>query len=181
MVTTGGPRRAAPERRPLRSALALALVTLGTVLMSVLGLVAAALLAGSGIDQGLSFDDDGFAGQELAIWLVVVLLVAVGLLLVGIALELASIVLGILVVVRGDGKLRLGAILLLIATAGGLFFSLSVEGTIGSETVTEVLAIVTTVLEVLRWGVLVTGLVILALGIREARAARAGPSAVAPR
>lgn len=168
--SASGPTGERAPERALRPAIWLALVTLATVLLAVLGWVAGTVLAG--VYTGEDFSLQALVnGETFALWLVIGMLVVLAAMLVGLALKVASIVLGILVTLRGSGKLRVGAILLVVAALWDMLFSLTVEGSFDG-TAGQVLSAISTGIEVLRWGVLAAGLVLLVLGIRQLRAGR---------
>lgn len=166
-------RRVPPEKQPLKPAIALAIISLLTVLMSVVGVALVYGFAATGVLDDLAQDQDLLDGQGLVLRIVVIALLSVGFIAITAAMKLASVVLGILVVVRGEGKLRIGASLLLATALFGLFFSFSVDGSLLSGSFEDLLSVLATLAEVARWCVMVAGIVILALGVREVRRERA--------
>ena len=164
--------RVAPERQPLRPAIALAILSLLTVLLELAGVVLVFVVARTGFLEDLARDMD-LDGPGFAARIIVLILGILGVVVIDLGLKLAAVVLGILVVIRGDGKLRIGASLLLAVALFGLFFSLTIEGSMLSGGVETVFAVLQWTIEILRWAVTITGLVLLGLGIGEVRRARA--------
>src|SRR5699024_608330 len=119
--------RVRPGRRPLGPATALAVLSLLTVLLEVAGAVLVVVAARTGLLEDVVRDMDPEGPGSVA-WIVMLVLGVLGVVVVGFGLRLASVVLGILVVIRGDGKLRIGASLLLAIALFGMFFSLTIEG-----------------------------------------------------
>lgn len=167
--------RVPPEKQPLRPAIALALIALVTLLLELAGLALTLVLAESGLFQGEFWDLD-LEEQEFAVRVLALVLGILAFVVVGLGLKVASLVLGILVVVRGDGKLRIGGSLLLAIALLGLFFSLSVELPSLSGSIGTVLVVLQWAAEILRWALMIAGVVLLGLGIREVRRARAAQS-----
>src|SRR5699024_7367961 len=122
-TTTGVP----PQQQPLRPAIALAIISLVSALMSVLGVVAAWVLAATGIMEGGTWAPSPSDGGGFALAIVVLSLLSLLLLLVGIGIQLASFILSLIVVIRGDGKLRTGAAILLAMSLFGVFFSVTLD------------------------------------------------------
>src|SRR5699024_8795049 len=92
--------------------------------------------------------------------------------LVHLALGVTSLVLAIIVLIRGRGHLRAGAILALIAVLGGTLAGAEVTGDIGSAAdvvpqAAGVLAILSTIVQVVMLIVGAGGVVFLVLGLRE--------------
>ncbi|ASK65719.1 hypothetical protein CFK39_07570 [Brachybacterium avium] len=166
-------RRVPPEKQPLKPAIALAIISLLTVLMSVIGAAAVYGFAATGFLDDLAQDQELLGGEGFPIRFVLITLVSMGLIALAAAMKLASAVLGILVVIRGEGKLRIGASLLLATALFGLFFSFSVDGSLLSGTFQDLISLLATLAEVARWCVMVAGIVILALGVSEVRRERA--------
>ncbi|MDN5899650.1 MAG: hypothetical protein L0H74_06230 [Brachybacterium sp.] len=162
-----------PEKQPLKPAIALVIISLATVLMSVVGVALVYGFAATGALEDLAQDQDLLDGQGLVLRIVLIALVSVGLIAITGAMKLAWVGLGIIVVVRGEGKLRIGASLLLATALFGLFFSFSVDGSMLSGTFEDILSVLVMLAEVARWCVMIAGLVILGLGIRGVRRARA--------
>jgi amino acid transporter len=167
---TSTTRRVPPFAQPLRPAIALGVVSLLLVVMTVVG-VAAALLAVGYLGQASM--DEGFATV-----VVVLTLVAVAFTLVMVGLGIAALVLSILVIVKGDGKLRLGAILLLAATVLGTAVSFSTSGdpsqlSDAADALASLASLLGLLVDVAQIVAMIVGLVLLGLGIREVRRARA--------
>lgn len=115
----GTPVPAAP---PVRLATALAVLTTGLLLFQVIGLIAR-FVPWQGVGGGADIDLDQARGIVIVLTVVLVLVV-----LVLLALSLTSIVLSILVAVKGRGLLRRGAVVLLVPIVLGMMFSLDVTG-----------------------------------------------------
>ena len=164
--------RVPPERQPLRPATALAILSLLTVLLEVAGAVLVVVAARTGLLEDVVRDMDPEGPGSVA-WIVMLVLGVLGVVVVGFGLRLASVVLGILVVIRGDGKLRIGASLLLAIALFGMFFSLTIEGPALSGGIETAFAVLQWTVEIFRWALTITGLVLLGLGIGEVRRARA--------
>lgn len=165
-------RRVAPERQPLRPAIALALLSLVTMMLEVAGIVLVYVAGTAGFFADLFPDPESLTGEGFVVRIIVMILVILGYLVVSYGLKLASLILGILVVIRGDGKLRIGAALLLAVAVFGLFFSFSVDAPM-SDGVETAFTVLVWAAEILRWVLTIGGFVLLALGIREVRRARA--------
>ena len=164
--------RVPPERQPLRPATALAVLSLLTVLLEVAGAVLVVVAARTGLLEDVVRDMDPEGPGSVA-WIVMLVLGVLGVVVVGFGLRLASVVLGILVVIRGDGKLRIGASVLLAIALFGMFFSLTIEGPALSGGIEAAFAVLQWTVEIFRWALTITGLVLLGLGIGEVRRARA--------
>lgn len=164
-------RRVAPERQPLRPAIALAILSLVTMVLEVAGIVLVYVAGTAGFFEGVMPDPESLPGEGFVVRIIVMILVILVFVAIGYGLKLASLILGILVVVRGDGKLRIGAALLLAVAVFGLFFSFSVDAPMsgGVETAFTVLVWAA---DILRWVLTIAGFVLLGLGIREVRRAR---------
>ncbi|WP_394213921.1 hypothetical protein [Brachybacterium vulturis] len=162
------------QRQPLRPAIALAIISLLTVLMAVVGIALVTVLAEIGFFEDAEWGRELLDGQDFVVRLIVVMLLSFAVIAVTLGLKLAAAILGIIVVIKGDGKLRIGASLLLAVALTGLFFSFSVDGSMLSGTFDSVLSVLATLAQLVQWGVSVAGIVILGLGIREVRRARAG-------
>ncbi len=167
-------RQVPAQRQPLRPAIALAIISLLTVLMAVVGIALVTVLAEIGFFEDAEWGRELLDGQDFVVRLIVVMLLSFAVIAVTLGLKLAAAILGIIVVIKGDGKLRIGASLLLAVALTGLFFSFSVDGSMLSGTFDSVLSVLATLAQLVQWGVSVAGIVILGLGIREVRRARAG-------
>lgn len=170
-------RRVHPEQQPLRPAVALALISLLMGVMTLVGVALVYVLAATGFFENIEWEQDLVSGRDFATRIAVFTILGLALFAISAGMELASVILGILVVVKGDGKLRIGASLLLATALFGLFFSFSVDPSTFSDasgTLSTVVSVAQTVAEVARMGVTIAGLVILMLGIREVRRARSG-------
>ena len=148
-----------PADQPLKPAVAL----VSTSLLMVLALAGTYLL-------GMLT-----AGQIAPQLLVTVVL---ALALVVAMLGLASFVLAVVVLAKGGGKLRLGAALMVAAALLGFVFSFSVSGNVSqmpdaAVAVSNVFSVLEVVLEVFRAIVMIAGIVLLVLGIRQTRRERA--------
>lgn len=159
-----------PADQPLRPAVALVITSLLMVLALagtyLLGMLATETAAGS------------MMAGEIPPQLIVTAVIALGLVLAMIGLGLASFVLAIVVAVKGEGKLRLGAALMVAASLLGLVVSFSVSGDVSqmpdaAVAVSNVFSLLEVIVEVIRAVVMVVGLVILVLGIRQVRRGRA--------
>lgn len=161
-----------PNAQPLKPAVALAIITLLTALLTLLGAVGMWVLSATVALEDLAWVQALFDGSDIASTIIVISLI--GLVLTGLALgvQLATLILAIIVVVRGDGKLRVGAAILLAMALMGMFFSLSVDLPTSTSALTDVLSAVAFALWALEWCVTVAGFVVLSLGIREVRRAR---------
>ena len=168
-TTTGVP----PQQQPLRPAIALAIISLVSALMSVLGVVAAWVLAATGLMDSGAWVPSPSDGSGFALAIVVLSLLGLLLLLVGIGIQLASFILSLIVVIRGDGKLRTGAAILLAMSLFGVFFSVTLDLPSSAGAITNVITFLGTAVQVLRWCGLVAGVAVLWLGIGEVRRARA--------
>lgn len=166
--------RVPPERQPVRPAIALVIISLVTMLMGAVGIALVYAISATGLFDGAAWAQDLGDGPGLVGRIIVLSVVVLAFIGVFLGLKLASVVLGILVVVRGDGKLRIGASMLLAVTLLELFFSVSLEGSSITGTVADVLTVLGWAATLARWGVMVAGVVVLWLGIREVRSARAG-------
>src|SRR5699024_1870377 len=164
--------RVAPERQPLRPAVALATLSLLTVLLELAGVVLVFVASRTGFLEDVVRDMD-LEGPGFVARIIVLIVGILGVVVIDLGLKLAAVVLGILVLIRGDGKLRIGAGLLLAIALFGLFFSLTIEGSMLSGGVETAFAVLQWTVEILRWTLTIAGLVLLALGIREVRRARA--------
>ena len=161
-----------PAAQPLKPAVALAIIALLTAALSLLGAVVGWVLSATGYLEDAAWARALFEGDVASTILLVSLL---SLVLIGLALavQLATMILALLVVIRGDGKLRTGAAMLLAMALFGMFFSLSVDLPASASAVTDVLAVLALAVQALRWCVTVAGAVVLCVGIREVRRARA--------
>lgn len=166
-------RRVPPQSQPLRPAIALAIISLLTLVMSAAGLVLVYVLAASGFLEAGASGQELLDGQGVAVRIIVISLLALGLIAVALGLRLAVVILGIIVVVKGDGKLRIGASLLLAVALTGMFFSFSMDGSMVSGAFESAFSVLSWLAQLLQWGVSLAGIVILWLGIREVRRARA--------
>ena len=161
--------RVAPHQQPLRSAIALGVVTAVGLLMALVGM--AALFLDERDVESL------IAAQDLTALLIVVAIVAVVLLVLNIGATVATLVLSIVVMVKGEGKLRLGAALLLATALFGYVISFSFSGS-GSmlpdtaEQAVDLLSVLELVGSIARLVATAVGLVILTRGIGEVRQAR---------
>ncbi|ATG50701.1 hypothetical protein CFK38_03575 [Brachybacterium vulturis] len=158
----------------MRPAIALAIISLLTVLMAVVGVALVTVLAATGLFEDAEWGQDLLGGQGFAVRLIAVMLLSLAVIAVTVGTKLAAAILGIIVVIKGDGKLRIGASLLLAVALMGLFFSFSMDGSMLSGTFESVLSVLATLAQLVQWGVSLAGIVILGLGIREVRRARAG-------
>lgn len=166
---TGPTAGHAQQLPPVRTATALAVITVLLALGQTLGLLARLVpWTGLGLRGDLDLDPD----LDNARVLVVVLAIAVLLLVMaGLALGIASLVLSIIVVVRGRGLLRRGAVLLLIPVALGMMFSIDVSGDLGglpawTGTLLHVLDLLG---DLVVLALTVTGLSFLVAGLRQLR------------
>lgn len=166
-------RRVPPESQPLRPAIVLAIISLLTLVMSVAGLALVYVLAATGFLETAASGQELLDGQAVAAWIIVISLLALGLIAVALGLRLAVVILGIIVVVKGDGKLRIGASLLLAVALTGMFFSFSMDGSMVSGALESVFSVLAWLAQLLQWGVSLAGIVVVWLGIREVRRARA--------
>lgn len=173
----GSRRPKSPYDLPVRPAVALVVVTLAAVLFSVVSALGALFALGS-----LEVDPTG-EGMIAAYLVLTLVIVAVALLTIG--LSLAAFVLAIVVVVKGEGRLRVGAALVLAASVLGLVVSFSVSGDPsglpdGVGAFATVLSVLDSVVQIARLVMMVAGVVVLILGIRETRQARAALPRHAP-
>ncbi len=159
-----------PVDQPLKPATALVI----TSVLMVLALAGTYLLSLLAIEDAAGTMMTG----EISAQLIVTAVIALVLVLAMLGLGLASFILAIVVTVKGGGKLRLGAALMLAATLAGLVVSFTVSGDISqlpdaAVAVSNAFSILAAIAEVVRALVMIAGVVILILGIREVRRERA--------
>ncbi|MBB5833133.1 hypothetical protein [Brachybacterium aquaticum] len=157
------PPSAPPTQEPVRAATALVVVTALLLLGSVLTEVAGAI-----VDPSQAY---AMLGTVANVVIVVVALAALAVLL---GLGIAALVLAILVTVRGSGKLRIGAVMIIIGSLLGLAVSFTVTGDISQMPDAAVaagnaFALMERVVDVLRGLVMLAGVVVVILGISEVR------------
>ena len=162
--------RVHPADQPVRPAIALVITTVLMVLA----------LAGAHLVALLATEDaaESMMTEQMAPRLMVTALIAVVLVLAMLGLGLASFILAIVVVVKGDGKLRLGAGLMIAASLFGLVISFTVSGDTSqlpdaAVAVSNAFSVLEVIVEVIRVVAMIAGIVILLLGIREVRRERA--------
>lgn len=159
-----------PFQQPLRPATALVVVAVLQLLLT----IAAAVLAIALVPwlEGAMMAE----GAPSALVVVALLGIGAGLLMMG--LGLATFILAIVVTVKGRGKLRHGAVILIVVAALGASVSFttsgdpSMMGDLGTA-VAGAFDVVTMVLGVIRALAGLVGVVLLLLGIREVRRRRA--------
>lgn len=158
-----------PYEQPLKPAIALLVVAV--LLLVIQGVVwVLPLLFGDRLEASLSGGPLPPIGPMLVVGFAIVLLI--------LGLGLATFILGVVVVVKGDGRLRIGAALVISAFVVEVVFSISVSGdpsqvpdvAIAISTLFSLLETLVTVAKAL---VMVVGAVFLALGIRAVRRQRA--------
>ncbi|MGO1225396.1 hypothetical protein ACT3SQ_00295 [Brachybacterium sp. AOP42-C2-15] len=169
-LANGSKRTVHPVDQPLKPATALVI----TSVLMVLALAGTYLLTMLPTDDAAEKMMTGEIAPQLIVTAVIALVLVVGML----GLGLASFVLAIVVVVKGGGKLRLGAGLMIAASLFGLFISFSVSGDTSqlpdaAVAVSNVFSVLEVIVEVIRGVVMIAGVVILILGIREVRRERA--------
>lgn len=167
---TGSTRRTIPPHdQPLRPAIALLVVAVTLLVLS--GVVAVLpLLLAANMEASLSSGAMPPVGVMLVAGLVLVLLL--------LGLGLASFILAVVVAVKGDGALRVGAALLIAASVVELVVSVTVSG--DTSRVPEAVVAVSTVfsvlemlVEVAKFLAVLVGVGFLAFGIRTVRQRRA--------
>jgi hypothetical protein len=163
-----------PHDQPVRAAIALAVLSAISLLIAA-GIYAAALLGGQGLQEQVLADGAGGAFAA-------VLLISLAVILISLGAGLAAFVLSIVVVVKGTGKLRLGAALMIAASLSDLVVSFSTSGDVSQLpevvlAVSNAFSVLQAVVDVIGTLLALAGLVILVLGIREVRRERAAASA----
>ena len=153
-----------PADQPLKPAVAL----VSTSLLMVLALGGTYLLSLLAAEVA----DDPLTAGQIAPQLLVTAVLALALVVA--MLGLASFVLAVVVLAKGGGKLRLGAALMVAAALLGFVFSFSVSGNVSqmpdaAVAVSNVFSVLEVVLEVFRAIVMIAGIVLLVLGIRQVR------------
>ena len=135
-----------------------AVLGIGILLLQLAGLVLPA--------EQFTFDDPGPA-MVLGALLIAVVLAAL-------ALGLAQLILGIMVAVRGQGLLRRGAIIVLVAWGLGISISFSASGDVSSipagvSTAASIFSLLGIVVEIVRGALMLVGAAILVRGAAAVR------------
>lgn len=166
----------APKRtvHPADQPLTPAIVLVITSVLLVLALVGTYLLAMLATEDAAETMATGQLPPQLIVTAVITLVLVVAIL----GLGLASFVLAIVVMVKGGGKLRLGAALMIAASLAGLVVSFTVSGDTtqmpdAAVAVANAFSVLEVIVDVIRAVVMIAGVVILILGIREVRRERA--------
>lgn len=159
-----------PVAQPLKPAIALVI----TSVLMVLALVGTYLLTMLAPGDAAETMMAGEIPPQLIVTVVIALLLVVAML----GLGLASFVLAVVVLVKGGGKLRLGAGLMVAASLFALVVSFTVSGDTSqlpeaAVAVSNAFSVLEAIIEVVRAVVMIAGIVILILGIREVRRERA--------
>lgn len=159
-----------PHDQPVRPAIALVVLAVAMGLMWAVAEVISRILVRNLLSSELA------PGAEATFYVIFAITAVMGLLMLG--LGLAAFIVAVVVAVKGDGKLRLGAGLMIAASLFEMviYFNVSGDSSQFSEAaiaVSNAFTIVELVVNVLRVLALIVGAVILILGIREVRRERA--------
>ncbi|MGP9536491.1 hypothetical protein ACT3SP_00670 [Brachybacterium sp. AOP43-C2-M15] len=159
-----------PRAQPVRPAIALVVVSVVSAVLMALSYLAELLLGDGVVQQMLSGDPTATVALLMVLALVFVAL--------ALGLGLAGFILSVVVAVKGDGKLRLGAVIMLIASAAGMVVSFTVSGdpaafSDAAVAISNAFSLLDAVVEVLRVLGMLAGVVVLVLGIREVQRERA--------
>lgn len=159
-----------PHDQPVRPAIALLVVSALLLVVWVASELLPRMFVDDLVEVGPS---DEFTGMLRVITLVLVSLVVLML-----GLGLASLILAVVVAVKGGGKLRLGAALMIAAVLFSLVVSFTVTGDTSqlpdaAVAASNAFSILESIVNAARAVAMVVGAVLLVFGIREVRQQRA--------
>lgn len=161
----------ASQAPPVRTALALAIIAALLLLGELAGLIGRVVPWAGALDRAVDGDLENAGGLAIVLALVVLALV-----LVGLALGIASLVLSILVTVRGRGLLRRGGVILLVPIALSMFFGVSGDVDALPAWAGTALTAVGLLGDLLEFALMAVGLGFLVAGLRQLRRPTPAPA-----